>query len=262
MNSTNVFRCMRVLLFFFALVSVAAADLLWWQLLWRPKDLSPPEHATSQCISNFRTQGPSVRSRYDEDVIMYETFFRDQRMGERVFVEIGAVDGLKESNSHFFSKCLKWKGLLVEGNPTQYAKLTRNRPGTMTYFGSPTCHHESNVTFWSIDYTNAGLKGYATKQDHQSSHYIRVPCFPLQKVFDFYSITHVDFFSLDVEGAELLVLQTVDFAKTQIRVLMVESKNRDCGRICPKREKVRSFLKQQGYRLNTTLIKASDVFYI
>ena len=40
-------------------------------------------------------------------------------------VEIGALDGLLYSNTLMLEKCLGWRGLLIEGNPTNAAKLLR-----------------------------------------------------------------------------------------------------------------------------------------
>ena len=41
----------------------------------------------------------------------------------------------------------------------------------------------------------------------------KVPCFPLETMLLALNQTHVDYFSLDVEGFELEVLQTIPFDK-------------------------------------------------
>lgn len=46
---------------------------------------------------------------------------------------------------------------------------------------------------------------------------------PLQPVFDAYSFTSIEFFSLDVEGHELQVLNSINFLKTKIGVILVEA---------------------------------------
>jgi hypothetical protein len=47
---------------------------------------------------------------------VYETFFRrrPELQGKGVFVEFGAEDGVFNSNTYFFEKVLKWRGVLVE----------------------------------------------------------------------------------------------------------------------------------------------------
>ena len=41
----------------------------------------------------------------------------------------------------------------------------------------------------------------------------QVPCYPLETLLAALSVTHVDFFSLDIEGAEGIVLESVPFDK-------------------------------------------------
>ena len=43
-----------------------------------------------------------------------------------------------------------------------------------------------------------------------------VTCLPLQDLLEIISMYHIDFFSLDVQGGELAVLQTIDFKKVFI----------------------------------------------
>lgn len=41
------------------------------------------------------------------------------------YVECGALNGEKGSNSLFFERVRKWNGLLIEGDPTNYAELKK-----------------------------------------------------------------------------------------------------------------------------------------
>jgi len=50
-----------------------------------------------------------------------------------------------------------------------------------------------------------------------------VDCVPLQAIIDETHVFHYDYFSLDVEGAELSILKTIDFAKTTIDFIFVEA---------------------------------------
>ena len=52
---------------------------------------------------------------------------------------------------------------------------------------------------------------------------IQIPCGPMQNVLDEFDIKHVDFMSLDVEMRELEVLKTIDFARTRIDVIVMET---------------------------------------
>ena len=76
--------------------------------------------------------------------------------------------------------------------------------------------------------------------------------------------TTIDFFSLDVEGAELQVLQTIDFSKLNIRTLTVEYEHVKAGK-----QGLTSFLTRHGgMKLYKTIAPlkdmawAKDLFFI
>ena len=76
-------------------------------------------------------------------------------------------------------------------------------------------------------------------------------------------IEQIDFMSLDVEGSELAVLQTIDFDKVKIRVLMVESKNEyNPGGDSPQNIAVRTFLEHRGYRQERGIVSSSDIYVL
>ena len=41
---------------------------------------------------------------------------------------MGALDGIKYSNTKFFEELLNWTGILIEPNPVMFNKLIKNRP--------------------------------------------------------------------------------------------------------------------------------------
>ena len=50
----------------------------------------------------------------------------------------------------------------------------------------------------------------------------KIPCYPLSAILHKFGVTYLDFFSLDVEGAEMEVLQTLDFRSVTFGVIVVE----------------------------------------
>ena len=47
-------------------------------------------------------------------------------------------------------------------------------------------------------------------------------CIPLLSIIKALGVTTVDYFSLDIEGAELQLLQTLDFDQVDIKVMSIE----------------------------------------
>ena len=73
-----------------------------------------------------------------------------------------------------------------------------------------------------------------------------VQCFPLYSMLMALNRSRVDYFSLDVEGLELEVLQTIPWDKVDIRVITVEFTHVPGGK-----DVLRDFLEKKGYSLIT-----------
>ncbi|KAL7581217.1 hypothetical protein ACA910_006000 [Epithemia clementina (nom. ined.)] len=241
------------------------------------------------------------RSRLDEDKIIYEVFFKedyysDNRNDDKnnsnshrhttsvvgTFLEIGAYDGVQESNTHFFDVCLGWNGLLIEGNPTLWDRLVEHRPTSHRMSFIPSCsipEQEANhtIAFHAIGSTNAGVEapeqGVHLVYNHRTDH-VPVPCGSLWQVLvDLFPMDHghgsgggrrgkVSFWSLDVEGSEHLILEKVDFSKAYIEIIMLEVRNGFCRRYrpCKARDRSREILRNNGYTRFSFRVDNSDVF--
>jgi len=232
------------------------------------------------------------RSRFDEDKIIYELLFKNSttRNGggdtsARTYLELGAYDGVKESNTRFFDDCLGWTGLLIEANPGIYQRTINNRPFAHKISFAPSCATpESTVPFHRVQFTNGGMQGFANAYNNSKAKpTVDVPCGPLAPVLaDIFAVNDqhrdhnnnkntttttpvllptLDFFSLDVEGAEALVLSTIDFHAVQINVLMIEIANSFCkDNNCKVRQQVRAKMALEGYHRYEDVIRASDLY--
>ena len=161
--------------------------------------------------------------------------------------------GVRESNSRFFDLCLGWQGLLVEPNKRIYERMEKLRPNAHHLGVAPSCNSTSDVVkFPDHEYTNA-----VSNEEGAS---IEIHCGPLWYYLQQLGISHIDFWSLDVEGYEINILKTVDFEKVQIDVIISESVNRLEG-TAERAEAVRSFLAQNDFLvLQSVTIDSSDVF--
>ncbi|KAJ8605556.1 hypothetical protein CTAYLR_000129 [Chrysophaeum taylorii] len=162
------------------------------------------------------------------------------------YVEIGAYDGLRYSNTLYLATCLRWGGVLVEGGYTNFRLLEANvkigRSGGVAFYGAVCAPPDETVRF--VQSANIGgavdalLPGRRNLSKHED-----VPCRPME--FYLQNLTHVDFFSLDVEGGELLVLETIDFSALTIDVFLVELATNP--RFLAKNWRVRRFLSNLDY---------------
>jgi hypothetical protein len=88
-----------------------------------------------------------------------------------------------------------------------------------------------------------------------------IHCAPLPVYVEAVGIRFIDFFSLDVEGAEEFVVETMPLRRSLgFHVVMIESWNRMCRKECEKREGVRRRMLAMGFNLYPNMVRNSDVF--
>ena len=138
-------------------------------------------------------------SRVAEDTRVFDAFFNSPEYimnKDRVYMEIGAHDGIWESNSRFFDVCLGWNGLLVEPHPTNFERTVQLRPNAHHLGIAPSCTKNATgiVKFSDHLYTSAQV----------NSGDLEIHCGPLQHYLNALSINKIDFFSLDVEVSVIL----------------------------------------------------------
>jgi FkbM family methyltransferase len=185
-------------------------------------------------------------SQFGQDSYLREQFFSGVTGG--VFVDVGAGDGVTDSNTLHFEE-EGWSGLLVEAHPDIFKKLVEARKSLAE---NVCCANFTGKKFFQLVPVQgwSGLDDFIRKFDEEEMERIEeagpigampLPCFPLRDLLEKHGIREVDYLSVDVEGAELSVLESVDWESVEIRVITVEI-NRTDGAIG-------DFLTSHGYRL-------------
>lgn len=198
------------------------------------------------------------RSQHGEDKFLYNAFWAlPNPMTNGFFLELGALDGEYMSNSWWFEQCLGWKGMLIEGQPTAIEKLKKNRP-TATVLGEAVCAEEGMIDFVGTDNGVAGdvsqmpqnfVQEFHKNWDKGGDEVHKVKCGPLMEKLERFGVKHIDFWTLDVEGAEWSVLTTFDWEAVSIHVLVIEN-DKDEAVEKPRRHKL---LKSKNFELRGRL---------
>ncbi|KAK2138671.1 hypothetical protein LSH36_2596g00002 [Paralvinella palmiformis] len=93
---------------------------------------------------------PKYYSQSQEDQALFLNYFNSPPICGGTYVEIGALDGIKYSNTKFFEDNLGWGGVLIEAQPENAKKLRRNRSSANNYIISeavcPDGQHYVNFT--------------------------------------------------------------------------------------------------------------------
>jgi FkbM family methyltransferase len=156
------------------------------------------------------------------------------------FIEAGANDGYSQSNTYYLERYLGWSGVLVEGIPELYDQCRRLRRRSRVYQcalvapdfpGASVPMHFANlmsVVDGSLKTANAQEQQIRTGLEIQSldaTYTVAVPARTLASILDeLPQPVRIDFFSLDVEGAELDVLKGLNLEKYRPAYILVEAR--------------------------------------
>jgi FkbM family methyltransferase len=165
------------------------------------------------------------------------------------YIEMGASDGLLQSNTSWLQFEYDWSGILIEPS-SAFAHIESNRPNNL-YFNC------ACVSFNYKDSTIAGdfdgeLMGSVGGRRLNRPAIHTTPARTLQSILDDSTFGDVDFFSLDTEGYEMNVLKGVDFSKQKIHQILIEVTANLYGASL---EDICDFMYSQNYSL------ADDVDY-
>ena len=181
----------------------------------------------------------------------------DALMGRNhTVVEMGANDGLHMSNSFFFSNTLGWRALLIEGNPDVYRRIALHRPEAervnalvgnpkhfppdgrapfYSFYRPGDTEKRDTALDWetglsgipSPNSSTVALRSAAHAQRAATRYGVafrehRLDVRRFSSLLSDMDFGKIDVLFLDVEGAELSVLQTLNFQKHPVRILVVE----------------------------------------
>ena len=204
------------------------------------------KHATLEAVSNSLRLPALMPSQYGEDVLAYEFFGRKR---EGFFVEIGAFDGVALSNTYFL-EALGWSGILVEPNPEHYDAIISRRPFSKVVHAA--CGRGADQVRFSVAKGNGGVSvlSYMGENRAQAARIAReggiieetlVPCLSLDEIMRGED-RQIDLLSIDVEGAEIQVLEGCNLKKLRPRAIIAED-NAGGGDT-----RVAEYLASLGYR--------------
>ena len=177
------------------------------------------------------------------------------------FVECGAVDGVFLSNTLFFELQRSWTGLLIEPNPKYFQQILHtNRNAYASKSCLSTRNSTQEVTFQPLE-TWGGVVGEMTDPHvdmlhklpfYKTTNNITAQCFTLYSLLLAIGQTEVDYFSLDVEGPELKILQTIPFDQVKIYMISIEYSVMSHGSVVnekltlEKLQQIREFFRSLG----------------
>ena len=185
----------------------------------------------------------------------------------KFYVEIGANDGISQSNTKYLELYDGWSGILIEPIPDIYSKLVKNRSASNIFVNSACCSFDypnSSMTFLYANLMSISLDGKSDILDRQqhaniglghlnkdeSIYKLQVPTITLNSILLTNSAPkRINFFSLDVEGSELEVLEGINYDLFIFDFICVETRSFD---------RIEKFLREKGYDYFAQITKYSS----
>jgi len=192
-------------------------------------------------------------AQFGQDQII-EQFFNTHPARAKVFVEVGAFDGVHYSNVRRLYERYGWTGLSIEPVQKNFEKLSRSYQGSgvkcvRAAVSDKEGELEMNVSSyphlpdWGSDTASlsGGDKERWTREYGVSWKKETVVVKTLTTLLRESDFSEIDLLSVDAEGCDLAVLKSLDFSLFQPQLIIVEYGN--------EREAILGFLGEQGYSL-------------
>jgi FkbM family methyltransferase len=199
-----------------------------------------------------------------QDKYLETNIFKGYKNG--FYVDVGAHDGISINNTLYFEKNNNWTGINIEPIKKVFEKLVINRPNNIN-LNCAVCNNDGETDFLcNMGYTEmiSGIKDNFDKrhfdrlqrenqQRGSTTEVIKVKTKKLETILDENNIKHINYLSIDVEGAEFEVIKSINFNKVFIDVIGFENNYYDVS--IP----IVEYLKNKGF---ITIHKCIDIFMI
>ncbi|NYE63850.1 FkbM family methyltransferase [Duganella sp. 1224] len=190
-------------------------------------------------------------SQFGQDQLVLQ-LLNGQRNG--YFLDTGAADGLRSSNTALLEREFGWRGLCVEPNTTFYQRLIRNR--NCQCLNACLYDRVADLPFLEAAGTLGGLvNAFAPAQ---LAHAVRTQRLTLDAAGHPPLVSKrtmtlatalsqarapavIDYWSLDTEGSELALLRSFPFERHTFNIITVEHNHQ------PARAAIRGFLEARGF---------------
>ena len=182
------------------------------------------------------------------------------------FIEFGATDGVRLSNTYLLEKEFGWKGILAEPARIWHQDLRKNRTAKIE---TRCVWKESDAVLLFnevVDNEHQGelstIEAYSNSDDHAKTRAKDSSVYPVETI----SLTdllkennaprNIDYLSIDTEGSEYEILNAFDFEAYNIKIITCEHNFTD------NRAKIHRLLVSKGYERKFTELSKFDDWYI
>ena len=167
------------------------------------------------------------------------------------FVDLAANDATVLSNTFSLEQRLQWSGICIEPTPQYWANLTYRDCQVVAAIVGDKRMDEVHFRFDAGDHSGIAGEGFDNGVKFKSRSQKKYTVTLHEILFRFKAPKHIDYLSLDVEGAEELIMLHFPFSEYHISILTVER---------PK-ERLRNLLETNGFQFLKRLTRWGETLW-
>ncbi|MCX2717594.1 FkbM family methyltransferase [Helicobacter sp. MIT 21-1697] len=201
-----------------------------------------------------------------QDLFVYNYYTSKPKKSSYFFIDIGANDGITLSNTYMLEMLSNlpkdtphyqnWSGILIEADSNVFPKLLQNRQSpTSTKYNVALCDKDEEIEFLQIQGPQmlSGIMSEYNKEHLEriereiaefggSKKIIKIQGMKFDSIMaNHKDIKEIDYLSIDVEGGEMSILESIDFSKYHIHLIGIEDNY-------PQDSGIYEFLSARGYK--------------
>ena len=223
------------------------------------RDIEFLRNIDSDSLVNILQWLPKSKSQLRQDLFVLS---RNDFKKNGFFIEFGATDGIALSNTYLLEHEFQWKGILAEPATIWLAALTQNRPNSA--IENRCVWKESDLT---LEFSEArrpelsSIASFASGDSHaikrRNSRKYEVSTISINHLLrKHYAPKTIDYLSIDTEGSEFEILDSLDFDEYRIQTITVEHN------FTGQRSRIFDLLIKKGYRRIYENISLWDDWYV
>ena len=176
-------------------------------------------------------------------------FFNDLRAG--VFVDVGASDAMKGSNTYRLERDFGWSGVAVDADAA-VAQSYKVRPRTRLFLAFVAATDGGTALLHKGEAGSSSGQRSFTEQFGGVSATAEVPRRSLQSILDESRVGLIDFLTMDIELGEPAALQSFAIDKHRPRLVCIEAHR-------PTRQWILNYFTRHGYVLVADYLLADEL---
>ena len=192
-----------------------------------------------------------------EDLVLARMF---EHQDTGIYVDVGAHHPIRFSNTYLLHR-RGWHGVNIDAAPGSMKAFTRMRPGDINLEVGITAREETRAFHVfnepALNTFDAERARTLDRPPYKVLQVCQVRCAPLAKILREHSIGAIDLLSIDAEGFDFEVLQTVDWEVARPKVVITEHFSRDLTELFA--SELHAYMTARGYQLSAKTF--NSLFY-